>query len=316
MGKFRVHNTACREPCHQRAYAAAAILFNVRAFFCDTYAVPLPPGHRFPMPKYRLLRERLVATGVLAEAELEEADLIDRASLLLAHTPHYVETVFSGSLTEADQRRIGFPWSEGLLARSPASVQGTVAGARAGARHGRAGNLAGGTHHAAAGHGSGFCVFNDIAAAARAWHSDGAIDRGLVVDLDVHQGDGTAAIFEGDDSVFTFSMHGAKNFPFRKQRSSLDVDLPDGCADADYLDALERHLPLALDRARADIVFFQAGVDPLEHDSLGRLKLSLSGLCERDRRVAVAARQRGIPLVLTLGGGYARPISLSVEAHA
>jgi len=268
------------------------------------------------MPKYRLLRERLVATGVLAEAELEEADLIDRASLLLAHTPHYVETVFSGSLTEADQRRIGFPWSEGLLARSRASVQGTVAAARAALRDGMAGNLAGGTHHAAAGHGSGFCVFNDIAVAARALQRDGAIDRALVVDLDVHQGDGTAAIFEGDDSVFTFSMHGAKNFPFRKQRSSLDVDLRDGCDDTEYLEALARHLPEVMDRARADIVFFQAGVDPLQQDLLGRLELSLEGLRARDRMVARVARERGIPLVLTLGGGYANPIAMSVEAHA
>jgi acetoin utilization deacetylase AcuC-like enzyme len=268
------------------------------------------------MPKYRLLRERLVATGVLAEAELEEADLIDRASLLLAHTPQYVETVFSGSLSEADQRRIGFPWSEGLLARSRASVQGTVAAARAALRDGVAGNLAGGTHHAAAGHGSGFCVFNDIAVAARALQRDGAIDRALVVDLDVHQGDGTAAIFEGDDSVFTFSMHGAKNFPFRKQRSSLDVDLRDGCDDTEYLEALAHHLPEVMDRARADIVFFQAGVDPLEQDLLGRLELSLEGLRARDRMVARAARERGIPLVLTLGGGYANPIAMSVEAHA
>jgi acetoin utilization deacetylase AcuC-like enzyme len=288
----------------------------VRAFFSDTYELPLPPGHRFPMPKYKLLRERLVESGVLAAGDLEESELIDRASLLLAHTPEYVEAIFSGTLTEADQRRLGFPWSEGLLARSRASVHGTVAAARAALRDGAAGNLAGGTHHASADRGAGFCVFNDIAVAARTLQREGRIDRAVVVDLDVHQGDGTASIFEGDDSVFTFSMHGAKNFPFHKQRSSLDVDLPDGCADADYLDALERHLPLALDRARADIVFFQAGVDPLEHDSLGRLKLSLSGLCERDRRVAVAARQRGIPLVLTLGGGYARPISLSVEAHA
>lgn len=288
----------------------------MRAFFSDTYQLRLPPGHRFPTPKYKLLRERLVEGGVLAEEELEESDLVDRASLLLAHTPEYVDAVFSGTLSEADQRRLGFPWSEGLLARSRASVQGTVAAARAALRDGVAGNLAGGTHHAYAGRGAGFCVFNDIAVAARALQREGAIERAVVVDLDVHQGDGTASIFEGDESVFTFSMHGAKNFPFRKQRSSLDVDLPDGCADAEYLDALERHLPIALDRARADILFFQAGVDPLEHDTLGRLKLSLSGLRERDRRVALAARERGIPLVLTLGGGYARPISLSVEAHA
>ena len=287
----------------------------MRAFFSDTYELPLPPGHRFPTPKYRLLRERLVEGGVLAAEDLEESDLVDRASLLLAHTPGYVDAVFSGTLTGADQRTLGFPWSEGLVARSRASVQGTVAAARAALRDGAAGNLAGGTHHASADRGAGFCVFNDIAVAARTLQREGAIDRAVVVDLDVHQGDGTAAIFEGDESVFTFSVHGAKNFPFRKQRSSLDVDLPDGCADAEYLDALERHLPVALDRARADILFFQAGVDPLEHDTLGRLRLSLAGLRERDRRVVRAARERGIPLVLTLGGGYARPISLSVEAH-
>ncbi len=287
----------------------------MRAFFSDTYELPLPPGHRFPMPKYKLLRERLVEAGVLAEGELEESDLIDRASLLLAHTPDYVEAIFSGTLAGPDQRRLGLPWSEGLVARSRASVQGTVAAARAALRDGLAGNLAGGTHHASADRGAGFCVFNDIAVAARTLQREGAIDRAVVVDLDVHQGDGTASIFAGDESVFTFSMHGAKNFPFRKQRSSLDVDLPDGCADREYLEALERHLPVVLDRARADILFFQAGVDPLEHDTLGRLKLSLSGLRERDRKVALAARERGIPLVLTLGGGYARPISLSVEAH-
>ncbi|HEY6910497.1 MAG TPA: histone deacetylase [Myxococcales bacterium] len=288
----------------------------MRAFFSDTWELPLPPGHRFPAPKYRLLRERLLECGVLAADELEESDLVDRASLLFAHAPEYVDAVFSGALSEADQRRLGFPWSEGLVARSRASVQGTVSAARAALEDGVAGNLAGGTHHAYADRGAGFCVFNDIAVAARALQREGAIERALVVDLDVHQGDGTASIFEGDESVFTFSMHGAKNFPFRKQRSSLDVELPDGCADAEYLDALDRHLPAALDRARADILFFQAGVDPLEHDALGRLKLSLSGLRERDRRVALAARERGIPLVLTLGGGYARPISLSVEAHA
>jgi len=207
----------------------------VRAFFSDTYELPLPAGHRFPTPKYRLLRERLLDSGVLAADELEPSDLVDRASLLLAHTPEYVDAVFSGTLGEADQRRLGFPWSEGLVARSRASVQGSLDAAREALRDGVAGNLAGGTHHAYADRGAGFCVFNDIAVAARALQREGAIERALVVDLDVHQGDGTAAIFEGDESDFTFSMHGAMNFPFRKQRSSLDVDLPDGCADAEYL---------------------------------------------------------------------------------
>jgi acetoin utilization deacetylase AcuC-like enzyme len=231
------------------------------------------------------------------------------------HTPEYVDAMFTGRLEPADQRTLGFEWSAALLARSRASVFGTVAAARAALREGAAGNLAGGTHHAYADRGTGFCVFNDIAVAARTLQREGSIDRALVVDLDVHQGDGTARIFAGDDSVFTFSMHGAKNFPFRKQRSSLDIDLPDGCDDAQYLEALRRHLPQVLERARPDILFFQAGVDPLGGDLLGRLNLSLEGLRVRDRTVALAAKERGVPLVLTLGGGYTRPVALSVEAH-
>jgi len=267
------------------------------------------------MPKYRLLRERLVSEGVLGAEELQESDVIDRPSLLLAHTPEYLDAVFSGTLSEPEQRRLGFSWSEALVARSRASVFGTVAAARAALRDGVAGNLAGGTHHAHADRGTGFCVFNDIAVAARMLQREGLIERAAVVDLDVHQGDGTAAIFAGDDSVFTFSMHGAKNFPFRKQRSSLDVELADGCGDSEYIAALEEHLETVLDRARPDVLFFQAGVDPLEHDLLGRLKLTRTGLRLRDRIVASASRDRGIPLVLTLGGGYARPIALSVDAH-
>ena len=267
------------------------------------------------MPKYRLLRERLLAEGVLHPRELEESRVIDRASLLLAHTPEYLDAVFSGTLAADAQRRLGFSWSAALLARSRASVFGTVLAARAALDDGVAGNLAGGTHHAFADRGTGFCVFNDIAVAARALQREGLIERALVVDLDVHQGDGTAAIFADDPSVFTFSMHGANNFPFHKQRSSLDVELLDGCQDSEYIACLERHLPRALDLARPDIVFFQAGVDPLDGEQLGRLRLSLDGLRRRDRIVATAARRTGAPLVLTLGGGYARPIALSVDAH-
>ena len=267
------------------------------------------------MPKYRLLRERLVAEGVVRAAELEESGVIDRSSLLLAHTPEYLDAVFSGTLSETEQRRLGFQWSEALVARSRASVFGTVAAGFAALREGLSGNLAGGTHHAYADHGTGFCLFNDIAVAVRALQREGVVGRALVVDLDVHQGDGTAAIFAGDESVFTFSMHGAKNFPFRKQRSSLDVELPDGCDDALYLLELTRRLPEVIEAARPDVLFFQAGVDPLQHDLLGRLELTREGLACRDRIVATAARDRGIPLVLTLGGGYAQPIALSVEAH-
>lgn len=287
----------------------------MRAFHCDAFTVPLPAGHRFPMLKYRALRERLVAEGILRADELTQADLIDRGSLLLAHAPDYVEAVFAGTLCGAALRRLGFPWSEGLVARSRASVFGTVAAARCALRDGFSGNLAGGTHHAFAAEGTGFCVFNDIAVAARALQREGLVERVLVVDLDVHQGDGTASIFAGDASVFTFSMHGAKNFPFRKERSSLDVELPDGCTDKEYLAALAQHLPEVLARARPQIVFFQAGVDPLAEDVLGRLDLSLEGLRRRDRMVFAAARQGGVPLVLTLGGGYAKPVALSIEAH-
>jgi acetoin utilization deacetylase AcuC-like enzyme len=261
----------------------------MRAWHCDGREVPLPEGHRFPMGKYALLRRRLIEERVFSEAEMLASDLIEREVLFCAHEPAYVDAVFQGTLTDAELRRLGFPWSEALVARSRAS--------------------------AFAAEGAGFCVFNDIAVAARALQREGLIDRAVVVDLDVHQGDGTAAIFEGDPSVFTFSMHGARNFPFRKRRSSLDVELPDGCGDEEYLAALAAHLPRVLDEADAQILFFQAGVDPLEADSLGRLKLSLEGLRRRDRLVLRSARERGLPVAVTLGGGYARPVSLSVEAH-
>jgi acetoin utilization deacetylase AcuC-like enzyme len=267
------------------------------------------------MGKYALLRRRLLEERVFAEAELFASRLVERELLTFAHEPAYVDAVFAGTLTVSELRRLGFPWSQGLVERSRASVFGTVAAARAALEDGIGCNLAGGTHHAFAAEGTGFCVFNDIAVAARALQREGLIERAVVVDLDVHQGDGTAAIFSDDPSVFTFSMHGAKNFPFRKQRSSLDVELPDGCGDAEYLAALEDHLPRVLDEAKAQILFFQAGVDPLDGDSLGRLKLSLDGLRRRDRLVLESARERGLPAAVTLGGGYARPLALSVEAH-
>ena len=287
----------------------------VRVFHCDAYAVPLPPGHRFPMPKYRLLRERLLGEGTLREDDLTATAPIAVDALLLAHDREYVDCVVSGGLGEDAVRRLGFPWSEELVNRSRASVYGTVAAARAALCDGVAGNLAGGTHHAFADHGEGYCVFNDHAVAIRLLQLEGLIDRAAVVDLDVHQGNGTAALFEGDDSVFTFSMHGARNYPFRKQRSSLDVELPDGCEDAEYLRLLARHLPDVLDAARADLVLYQGGVDPLAQDSLGRLRLTHDGLRARDRIVLAAARDRGIPVVITLGGGYAKPVEASVEAH-
>jgi acetoin utilization deacetylase AcuC-like enzyme len=268
------------------------------------------------MPKYRLLRELLVAEGTVQPDELCESDLVDLDALLLAHDRPYVEAVVCGGLSEDAVRRLGFPWSEELVRRSRASVQGTVLAARHALDDGIAGNLAGGTHHAFAGHGEGYCVFNDHAVALRLLQLEGRIDRAVIVDLDVHQGNGTAALFAGDESVFTFSMHGARNFPFRKQRSSLDVDLPDGCEDAEYLALLRRLLPEVLDAARADVLLYQGGVDPLAQDSLGRLRLTHEGLRARDRMVLTAARDRDLPVVLTLGGGYAKPLEASIEAHA
>jgi acetoin utilization deacetylase AcuC-like enzyme len=287
----------------------------VRVFHCDAYAVPLPPGHRFPMPKYGILRERLVEEGTLRPRELTASEPVAVDALLLAHDRAYVEAVVSGDVDEDAVRRLGFPWSEQLVNRSRASVYGTIAAARAALQDGVAGNLAGGTHHAFPNHGEGYCVFNDHSVAIRLLQLEGVVDRAAVVDLDVHQGNGTAAIFAGDESVFTFSMHGARNFPFRKQRSSLDVELRDECEDVEYLALLSRHLPEVLDAARADIIFYQAGVDPLAQDALGRLRLTHEGLRARDRIVLTAARDRGIPVVLTLGGGYAKPLDLSVEAH-
>ncbi len=223
--------------------------------------------------------------------------------------------MLEGGLSAAEVRRLGFPWSEALVQRSRAAVGGTCAAAHLAREVGFGGNLAGGTHHAFADHGEGFCVFNDIAVSIRALQAAGRISRAAVVDLDVHQGNGTASVFALDRAVFTFSMHGEHNFPFRKQHSSLDVGLADGTGDAAYLDALYRHLPAVLDAARPELVYYQAGVDPLAEDTLGRLSLSAAGLEARDRFVFESAERRGLPLVVTLGGGYAEPLSFSVAAH-
>jgi len=267
------------------------------------------------MPKYRLLRERLIDERTLRPDDLIASEPIALDALLLAHERAYVDAVVYGELADDAVRRLGFPWSKELVQRSRASVGGTVAAARTALGEGIAGNLAGGTHHAFADHGEGYCVFNDHGVAIRLLQLEGVIERAVIVDLDVHQGNGTAAMFAGDESVFTFSMHGARNYPFRKQRSSLDVELPDGCEDDEYLGLLARHLPEVLDAHRADILFYQGGVDPLAQDALGRLRLTHAGLRSRDRMVLSAARDRDLPVVLTLGGGYAKPVDASVEAH-
>ena len=292
----------------------------MQAFYSDHFVLPLPEGHRFPMGKYRLLRERLEGIEGLV---MNEALAASDGELALAHQPAYVSAVIEGTLSAAAQREIGFPWSARMVERSRRSVGATIAAARAALHQGVAANLAGGTHHASADKGGGYCVFNDIAVAARLmqaeWHrTRRCLLRVAVVDLDVHQGNGTAAIFQDDPTVFTLSLHGARNFPFRKERSDLDVDLPDGCADAPYLQALDQALAELWrrhDQAPPGLLFYLAGADPHEGDRLGRLKLSTAGLAERDRRVLAAARERRIPVAISMGGGYGRAIEDTVAVQ-
>jgi acetoin utilization deacetylase AcuC-like enzyme len=288
----------------------------MRAFYCDHFVLPLPEGHRFPMSKYRLLRERVVADGILAEADLLEPEAADWDDLELVHTREYVDGVANGTLPREIQRGIGFPWSEAMVERARRSVGGTIAAARVAMDEGVAANLAGGTHHSFSHRGEGYCVFNDIAVAARVLLRERRIGRALVVDLDVHQGNGTAAIFAGDPAVFTFSMHGASNFPFRKETSDLDVALPDGVEDDEYLAQLAEHLPALIARQRPDIVFYLAGADPYEGDRLGKLKLTFEGLAARDRLVFDACQSAGLPVAVSMGGGYAPEVDAIVRIHA
>ena len=286
----------------------------MRAFSLDAYPVPLPPGHRFPMEKYALTLELSLREGLLSAERLAPAPLAPDEVLRRAHTPAYVQAATTGALTAPEIRRIGFPWTPALINRCRASVGGTLAAAEAALSDGVAANLAGGTHHAFAGEGEGFCVFNDIACATLELLARGWVRRVAVIDLDVHQGNGTAAILGGHPAVFTLSLHGERNFPFRKMPSTLDVGLPDGCDDETYLSALDRALPQAM-AFDPELVFYIAGADPLRDDRLGRLDMSLAGLAERDRRVLTACRDLGAKVALTMGGGYARPIHPTVAAH-
>lgn len=287
----------------------------MKAFYSDRYVIPLPPRHRFPIVKYGLIRQRLDAEGVLKAHQVMHPPLVERDEALLVHTADYYDRLLAGQLTEREIRRLGLPWSEALAGRSRVSVGGTVAAARAAVTEGIAANLGGGTHHAFADHGEGFCVFNDMAVAIRVLRAEGAIRRAAVIDLDVHQGDATAAIFVDDPEVFTLSLHGEKNYPLVKRQSTLDVALADGTTDDEYLYALALHLATILDRFRPDIVFYQAGVDPFFDDRLGRLALTITGLRRRDEMVLAACHARHLPCVITLGGGYARDVNDTVEAH-
>jgi acetoin utilization deacetylase AcuC-like enzyme len=283
-----------------------------RIFSTDRYQITLPEGHKFPVLKYGLLRQSIESEGLF---QVEQAAPADAETVALAHDPDYVKEFTAGTLTPAAIRRIGLPWSQVLVQRAFASVGGTVSASLEAMQHGWGATLGGGTHHAFRSEGAGFCVFNDIAVAIQFLRQRGLIRRAAVIDLDVHQGDGTAEIFEDDPDVFTLSIHCESNFPFRKKQSRLDMALPDRVEDTEYLHQLEEVLPAAF-AFNPDIIFYQSGVDPLVSDVLGRLSLTHQGLMERDRRVFTAARQFGAPFVLTSGGGYSRPIELSAEAHA
>lgn len=271
----------------------------------------LPPEHRFPARKYRLLRESLQGDSRFT---LQLAPLSTRAQLTAAHHPAYVDAFLTGTLDKEALRRIGFPWSPQLVQRTLASAGATLAATQLALERGSGGTLAGGTHHASYAEGSGFCVFNDIAIAIAHLRAETNFTRFAVIDLDVHQGDGTAQIFANDPNVFSLSIHGRNNFPFRKRQSTIDVALHDHATDGEYLHALDAVLPKAFE-FEPDFVFYQSGVDPLKEDTLGKLDLTMEGLAARDRRVFASAFKYGAPLVVTLGGGYANPIELTAAAH-
>jgi acetoin utilization deacetylase AcuC-like enzyme len=292
----------------------------MRAFYSDQFVLPLPEGHRFPMAKYRLLRERLAQE--VPEIEMLAAQPATDGELALVHTPEYIQSVVQGSLSAQAQREIGFPWSPAMVERSRRSAGATVMAARAAlwGGEGLAANLAGGTHHAYADHGSGFCVFNDAAVATRLMQAEWGRRyvrplKVAIVDLDVHQGNGTARIFANDPQVFTLSLHGARNFPFAKESSDLDVELPDGCDDDAYLEALDQALITVESRFDPDLVIYLAGADPHEGDRLGRLKLSFDGLEARDRRVFDWAFTRRLPLAFAMAGGYGTHIEDTVQVQ-
>jgi len=287
----------------------------VHVYYSDPFTFPLPPEHRFPSEKYRLLRERVERWPASTGVELLVAPRATEPELRLVHTEAYLTGFADGTLGDEAMKRIGFPWSPELVERSLRSCGGTVAAARRAVGDGRAAYLAGGTHHARADRGAGYCVYNDCAVAARVLQRETGVGRVLVVDTDVHQGDGTAAIFAGDDSVFTFSMHGDQNFPAQKATSDLDVALPTGTGDEVFLDELRAGLARAVERSRPQFAFYLSGADPFVGDRLGRLSLSKAGLAQRDRHVLGELRRLGLPHVTVMGGGYGKRIDDSVDVY-
>jgi acetoin utilization deacetylase AcuC-like enzyme len=287
----------------------------MKVFYSDHFVLPLPESHRFPMVKYSMLRERVARDGICDPGELRTPRVVTDEEILRAHAPAYLKRVVSGTLTDKEMRRIGFPWSQRMVERSRRASGGTLGACLAALDEGFAANLAGGTHHAFSDRGEGYCVFNDSAIAARAVQAAGLAERVVVIDTDVHQGNGTAEILRDDPTVFTFSVHGAKNFPFHKEESDLDVALPDGTGDTGFLATLEVGLEAALDVAEADLAIYLAGADPFEGDRLGRLSVTKAGLAERDRIVLEACKERKIPVAITMAGGYASDVEDTVDVH-
>lgn len=288
---------------------------TMKVYYSDRYVIPLPEGHRFPMPKYNLLRQRVVESGLIPDENLIEAEPATDEQLLRVHTQEYLEKVLHGGLNEKEIRRIGLPWSPQLVERSRQSVGNTIAACRSALEEGIAVSLGGGTHHAYPDHGEGYCVFNDIAVAAKAMITEGFARRIVILDCDVHQGNGTAAIFSGDPTVFTFSIHGAKNFPYHKEASNLDIALPDGTRDEAYLETLQDGVRHSLEAAQAELAIYLAGADPFAGDRLGRLSLSKAGLAQRDHLVFAACRNWGVPVAVTMAGGYSKDINDTADIH-
>ena len=280
------------------------------------YVTPLPDGHRFPMLKFQLLRDLLVRDRIITESQLYQPGSPPSDWLELVHDSDYVQAYCTGTLSAKAQRRIGLPWSEGLVKRTCTAVGGTILTAKLALRHGIACNTAGGTHHAFPGYGSGFCIFNDLAIALKVLQAQNLIRSALIVDLDVHQGDGTAFIFQNDPSVFTFSMHCGINFPARKQQSDLDVPLAENTGDEAYLDALRSHLPPLLERLQPDIVMYDAGADVHKDDRLGKLALTDEGVFERDRTVLQLCKDGGYPVACVIGGGYSEDMDALIYRHS
>lgn len=287
----------------------------MKLYYADHFVLPLPPGHRFPMVKYARLRGLILESGLFCADDLRVPEAASDAALMLAHDADYVGRVRDGRLDSAEIRRIGFPWSAEMVERSRRSAGATLAACRSALEDGCAVNLAGGTHHAHRDFGSGFCVFNDSAVAALTMRAEGRARKIAIIDCDVHQGDGTAAILGNEPEVFTCSLHGAKNFPFRKQASDLDIEFADGTGDAAYLEALQQALDRVFDGFGPELVIYLAGADPYEGDRLGRLALSMAGLAARDTKVLASCRARGVPVAITMAGGYAHQIDDTVAIH-